>query len=94
MSNPDEKMMEKVFSDARESIGAHAQARKVIRNVARCADGSISAEDAGRLLLKALGSEQAVKEWVERHANQINRALTLWYMAARIEADETKGRKK
>jgi len=94
MSNADEKMMEQVFSDARAAVGSHAQVRRVVRNVARCADGSISAEEAGCLLLKSLGSEQAVKEWVEHHTNQINRALTLWYMAARIEAHETKGSKK
>ena len=88
MSNAAKEMVSVVLREASAAVKQHAFAQRCIRNLALYAENSSSAEDAGRLLLETLGSEQAVKEWIDFHMIEIKRALTIWYVTARIEAIE------
>lgn len=91
MGNDDKEMMAEVVFSARRSIEQHARTLELIRHLSAVAECGVSTEDVARHLLKALGSEREVKAWVEAMSRDINRALTIWYMTARIEAHETKG---
>ena len=50
---------------------------------------SISDIDAGLVLLKTLGTEEAVEAWCERAMKTTNAALMRWRMAAHTEKTET-----
>lgn len=82
-----------LFAEAEVDIARHALTRRGFQAIYLAASGSESSADAARLLLETLGSERAVKDWVEYHINLTKNVLTTWYITARLEAHETKHQK-
>lgn len=94
MNAEDRKLMHQLFAENQRSVQMHIETQKAFERIYLCALGSISDEDAARLLLETLGSEEEVKRWVEVHLSVVNNVLKRWYMTARIQAHEQREMKK
>lgn len=82
-----------LFAEASRSLEQHAISLKVFKNLALLAEESVSAEDAGRLLLEKFGSEGEVLVFLGRHMATVENVLKRWYATACLQAHETKGMK-
>lgn len=90
MTSADEAVADLV-QDAIAHVEYHRQLVELLTALANLAASCISAHDVGLKLFAELGDEGKVKEVLQRNSDQLNKAFTDWYMAARIAAHE--GRK-
>ena len=82
-----------MFAGCEADAKTHRKTQDAFLEMTGFAMCSISDIDAGQLLLKTLGSEEAVQAWCENTMKTTNATLMRWRLAARMEKIETNKQK-
>ncbi len=90
------KSAEQIADECKRMTGEHNVTKKVLASLLAVAEQALSHKDAGRILVEELGSEEAVRAWIEKRITQTEIILKKWYMGARLHVLEKNatGRKK